>query len=250
MFYVITIIVFFGGIFLTCIRGRVFGNCKTEIIKLLLERISGKNLNEYFVNTLIAFLGVTAAIAFTNCNTAMEEKKQTIKYLEEVLLTEFDTKGAFAAEAMLGLDPSAYLQVIIEGEGITEENTSVEIEQKFKPEDMFETMKIYPIEPVLSLDILLMNDPYMHTISRYTYSALISTRSSLALQKIRLENAENIEEMQKYLEHVVTEFHHACKIVEIELEYQKGNIKEEEVYNQIDRLFDELKKNEDVLVIG
>lgn len=250
MFYVITIIVFLVGIFLTYIRGHKFDRWKSLNISKLLECITKKDFNEYLVNTMIAFLGVAAAIAFTNFNTTQEEKKQTIKYLEEVLLTEFDTKGTFAAEAMLELDPSAYLQVILEGEGITEENTSVEMEQKFKSEDLFETMKIYPLSPVLSLDILLTNAPYMHTISKYSYSALISTRSSLALQKIRLENTKSIEEMQKHLEHIVIDFQHACKIVEIELEYQKGNIKEEEVYNQIDKLFDELRENGDALVIG
>ena len=250
MLYVITIIVFLVGAFLTYIRGREFGKWKPRNMKELLEWVWGKDLNEYFVNTTIAFLGVTLAVAFTNFNTTQKEKKQTIKYLDEVLFTEFDTKGDFVTEAMLGLDPSAYIQVIIEGEGITEENTSVEIEQKYEQEDLFETMKIYPLSPVLSLDILLTEGPYMHTISRYSYSALISIRSSLALQKTRLENAESIEEMQKHLEYMIIDFQNACKIVEIELDYQKGNIREEEVYNQIDKLFEELRKNGDALVIG
>lgn len=169
MFYVITIIVFFVGILLICIRGQMFDELKYQNIRILLAWFSEKDINEYLVNTMIAFLGVTSAIVFTNFNTVQEEKKQTIKYLEDVLVKELDTKGTFATEAMLVLNPRAYLQATIEGEGITEENTSVEIEQKFKPEDMFETMKIYPLSPVLSLDILLTNAPYMHTISKYSY---------------------------------------------------------------------------------
>ena len=70
------------------------------------------------------------------------------------------------------------------------------------------------------------------------------------MQKTRLENAESIEEMQKHLEHMIIDFQNAFKIVEIELDYQKGNIREEEVYNQIDKLFEELRKNGDALVIG
>lgn len=62
---------------------------------------------------MIAFLGVTAAIAFTNFNTAREEKIQTIDYLETVLLTELSTKGAFVTEAMIGMNPSSYFQVIM-----------------------------------------------------------------------------------------------------------------------------------------
>lgn len=250
MFYFITIVVFLFGILLTCIRGRKFEKMESKNIRKLLGWISKNDINEYFVNTMIAFLGVTSAIAFTNFNTLKEEKNQTINYLEEVLLAELDTKGILATEAMLELNPNAYLHVTIGGEGITEENTSVENEQKFESEDIFQTVKRYPISPVLSLDMLLTNAPYMHTISEYTYSALISSRSSLALQKIRLEDAETIEEMQKHLEYMIIDFNHTRKVVEIELEYQKGNIKKDDVYNQIDKLFEELKENEDVLVIG
>ena len=163
MFYVITIIVFLVGVFLTYIRGREFGKWKPRNMKELLEWVWGKDLNEYFVNTTIAFLGVTLAVAFTNFNTTQEEKKQTINYLEDVLVNGFEIEGAFVTEAMLELDPSAYIQVMIEGEGITEENTSVEIEQEFNPEDVFETMKIYPLSSALSLDILLTDTPYRHT---------------------------------------------------------------------------------------
>ena len=250
VFYKITIMIFFLGIFLVCIRGREYSNCKSKIVKTILEWISRENLNEYLVNTMIAFLGVTAAILFTNFNTTQVEKKQTIKYLDDVLVNGVEIEGAFVTRAMFGLDPSAYIQVIIEGEGITEENTSVEIEQEFKPEDLFETMKVYPLSSALSLDILLNDAPYRHTISKYSYSALNSIRKSLALQKTRLENAESIEEMQKHLEHMIIDFQNTFMIVEIELDYQKGNISEEEVYNQIDKLFDELIENEDVLVIG
>lgn len=250
MFYIITIIIVIAGGILHFNRKGKFDNCKPKILKKFLEWIFETELNEYLVNIMIAFLGVTAAIAFTNFNTAREEKIQTIDYLETVLLTELSTKGAFVTEAMIEMNPSSYFQVIIEGEGITEDNTSVEIEQKFKPEDMFETMKIYPISPVLSLDILLTNSPYMHTISRYSYSALISCRSNFNLQKTRIENATSIEEMEKYLKYMADDFYFARKIVEIELEYQNGKISEEDVYNQIDKLFDELRGNEDAIVIG
>lgn len=49
---------------------------------------------------------------------------------------------------------------------------------------------------------------------------------------------------------MLSDFSRACEIVEIELKYQNKEISEEDVYNEIDKLYDELRKNEDSIVIG
>lgn len=71
------------------------------------------------------------------------------------------------------MDIDNHLNVKIETEGVDENEISVEIEQHFKQEEMFETLKVYPISSVMSLDILLTDSPYKYTISKYSYSALI-----------------------------------------------------------------------------
>lgn len=111
-------------------------------------------------------------------------------------------------------------------------------------------MKIYPISPILSLEILLTDSPYKYTISRYTYSALIDCRMSFALQKTRIENATDIEKIENHLKAMPSNFSRVCEIIKIELRYQNKEINEDDVYSEIDKLYDELRKNEDSIVIG
>ena len=247
---IITIVIFSVGILLCQIREREFDDCKWTIVKRFLGFISKERINEYFVNIVVAFLGVTIAILITDIHTVNENKKETIDYIETVLLEELYLKEAFLTEVMIGLNPSDYIQAIIETENVDGNDKSIEIESKYDVEKLFETIKIYPIVPIMSLDTFLTDSPYEQTISRGSLSALKSCRDSLTLQKIRMENADNIENMQRHLEYLVNDFYHIQKIVQIELEYQKGKISEEDVYNQIDKLYDELRENKDAIVIG
>ena len=187
MYHAITIVIFFIGILLCRIKAGKFNNCKSKVIKKIIRYFSDNELNGYLINTVVAFMGVTIAIVFANLNTAQHERKQTIGFLEDVLLTELDTKATFLTTAIIGMDVDSFINVIIEAEGIPDDEISVEVEKPFEPEKIFNTMKIYPISPVLSLEILLTDSPYKYTISRYTYSALIDCRMSFALQKARIE---------------------------------------------------------------
>lgn len=250
MFVVFTIIILIIGVFLCFIRGKEFNSLKPLFIRKILEFFSKKDFNEYLVNIMVVFFGVTSAIVFANFNTEKQEEKQTIDFLEDVVLTELETKAAFVTEAMIGMDVDSYFKVEIEAEGVSEDEISVEIEQKFDSEAMFETLKIYPISPVLSLDILLTDSPYKYTISRYSYSALIDCRMNFIAQKTRIDNSNSIEEMEKYLNDMAIDFYRACEIIEIEKKYQNREISEDEVKSEINKLYDELRKNENSFVIG
>jgi len=174
MYVAITIIVFIAGILLCCVKAGKFNNCKSKIVKKIVQYLSNNDLSGYLINTMVAFLGVTVAIAFANLNTTQQEKRQTINFLNDVVLAELDTKAAFVTNAMVGMDVDSFIKAEIEAEGIPEDEISIEIEQPFDPQKMFRTLKVYPISSVLSLDILLTDSPYKYTISRYSYSALIS----------------------------------------------------------------------------
>lgn len=249
MFNVITIIIFIIGVLLCIIKGRKFNNGKSNVLKKILGWFSNDNLNGYLVNTMVAFLGVTVAIAFANFNMAQQEKKQTTNFLKDVVLTELGTKSAFVTTAMVGMDVDSFLKVEIEAEGISEDEISVEIEQPFEPEEMFETLKVYPISPVLSLDILLTDSPYKYTISRYCYSALIDCRMNFINQQTRIVNSDSIEEMVEHLLNMSIDFERAYEIIQIELKYQNNEISEDDVYKEIDKLYDKLRENEDAIVI-
>lgn len=250
MYHVITIIVFFIGVLLCCVKAGKFNNCKLKIVKKIVEYLSDSELNGYLINTMVAFLGVTIAIIFANLNTAQQEKEQTIEFLEDVLCPELGIKATFVTTAMIGMDVDSFIKVEIGAEGIPNDEISVEIEQPFDPEKMFETMKIYPINPVVSLDIVLNDSPYKNTISRYSYSALIDCRMNFIAQKARIDSSDSIEEMVKILSKMSSDFDRAYKIVEIELEYQNKKISEDDVHDEIDKLYDELRENEDSFVIG
>lgn len=250
MFNVITVIIFIIGVLLCFIKGRKFNNCKSNTLKKILGCFSNDDFNGYLVNTMVAFLGVTVAIAFANFNTAQQEKKQTINFLNDVVLTELDTKAAFVTTAMIGMDVDSFIKAQIEAEGIPEDEISVEIEQPFDPEDIFETTKVYPLSPVLSLDIVLNDSPYKDTISRYSYSALIDCRMNFIAQKTRIDNSDSIEEMVKHLSKMSVDFNRAYEIIQIELKYQNNEISEDDVYKEIDKLYDKLREYEDSMVIG
>lgn len=55
--------------------------------------------------------------------------------------------------------------------------------------------------------------------------------------------------MVKYLLKISIDFERAYKIIEIELKYQKNEINEDDVYNEIDNLYDKLRKNKDSVVV-
>ena len=111
-------------------------------------------------------------------------------------------------------------------------------------------MKVYPISPVSSLDMLLMDSPYKYTISRHSYSALIDCRMNFIAQKAAIDNSRSIREMAEHLSKMSYHFERAYKIIEIELRYQNHEISEDDVYEEIDRLYDELRKSEDSIVAG
>ena len=93
MFIAFTFFIFIIGILLCYIREKSFASCKITFLQKSLNFLSNKKYNEYFVNTMIAFLGVTVAIAFANLNTEQQEKAQTIEFLEDVLRTELGIKA-------------------------------------------------------------------------------------------------------------------------------------------------------------
>lgn len=247
MYNTITIIIFIIGILLCCVKAGKFKNCKSKIIKKIVQYLSNGNFNDYLINTIVAFLGVTVSIAFANFNTIQQEKEQTIEFLEEVVLTELDTKATLVVNALFVMDVDNHLKVEIKVNG---EDVPVEIEQPCSPEEMFDTMKDFPLSPVLSLDILLNDSPYKNTISRYTYSALLDCRMSFIVQKNRIDSSTSIEEMIKYLSNMSDTFSRACKIIEIELEYQNNKITEEDVQKKINKLYDELREKEGSIVIS
>lgn len=246
MFNVITIIIFFVGLLLCCIKEKDFGNCKLTAIKKLLICLSNKRFNEYLVNTMIAFLGVTIAITFANINTKKQNEQQTIYFLEKILRLEIETKFRYIFESMGIMDINSIISIEDSNGNILELEVN-EDEQKFKPEEAFRTMKIYSVYTP-SIDILLNQSPYNDTISAYTYNALSNYRANLNAQKIRIDNSSTIDEMVKHLSLVEIDLQNALNIIDIELEYQKKKISEDQVYYKIDELYKKLSEHENSLV--
>ena len=46
------------------------------------------------------------------------------------------------------------------------------------------------------------------------------------------------------------DFERAYKVVEIELKYQNGEMNENHVYKEIDKLYDELRENKEAIVVS
>lgn len=250
MFLVITIITFLIGAALCLVKGKTFDHCRPEIFRKLLRLFSNSELNGYLVNTMVAFLGITLAITFTNFNTVRQEQRWTVEFMEDVLLTEIDTKITLLEEAIAGMDTDPDSEVQTETEALDGGEISIDVREPSDPQRLFETMKVYPISPVSSLDDILEDAPYKYTISRYSYSALIDCRMNFAAQKTRIDHAGSIGEMTEHLRKMLSDFERAHKIIEIELQYQNRRIRENEVKTGIKKLYDELRKDEEAIVIG
>lgn len=248
MFLVITVIIFILGALLCFMKGKNFENCKAGILKRILVILSNRTFNDYLVNTMVAFLGITTAITFTNFNTVRQEGRWTVEFLEDVLLTELDTKISLLNEAISGMGRDFGMETGRRTEESEVGEISMDVGEASDPEKLFETMKVYPISPVSSLDMLLNDSPYQYTISRYSYSALIDCRMNFMMQKARIDDSDSIQEMVEHLSKMSYDFKRARRIVEIELDYLNNKISEKDVYEQIDKLYDELRKNENSIV--
>lgn len=246
----ITIIIFFIGAMLCVIKKEQFDKIQFTILKKLFKNFWKDEFKAYLVNCIITFLGVMLAIVFTDINTIREEKEKTVNFLDKVLLRELSTKGAFVTETMIDMNPEAYLQVTIEGEGLSEENTTTVYDTKFTPDELFEMMKVFPVVPVTSLDLLLTDSPYKYTISEYAYNALISCKINFSTQISRIQNETEIAKMEQHLKILSYEFSIAQNIVELELAYQNNKISENELQYKIDQIFEELSTNENAMVVG
>ena len=85
MFLVITVIIFILGVLLCLIKGKEFDYCRPGIFKNILKILSNSDFNGYLVNTMVAFLGITTAITFTNFNTVKQEERWTVEFMEDIL---------------------------------------------------------------------------------------------------------------------------------------------------------------------
>ena len=250
MILVITVIIFVLGALICFAKGKKFEGCRPGALRKILEILSNHTFNGYLVSTMVGFLGITTAIAFSNYHTERQEQKWTVEFLEDVLLTELNTKITLMQEALSAMDMTPEAERRVETKRAKGGEISIDVEKPSDPEKLFEAMKIYPISPVLSLDMLLTDSPYKYTISRYSYSALIDCKMNFIVQKAGIDHSGSVEEMAGHLLKMSYDFERAYKIIEIELKYQKGEMKEEQVYREIDKLYDELRENEEAIVVG
>lgn len=250
MIIVITVIIFVLGALLCFIKGKKIEGFRPKPLRKALEVLSNSSFNGYLVSTMVGFLGITTAIAFTNYHTEKQEQRWTIEFLEDVLLTELNTKRTLMQEALSGMDMMPDAKEETETKRTEGGELSIDVEEPSDPEKLFEAMKIYPISPVLSLDMLLTDSPYKYTISRYSYSALIDCKMNFVVQKARIDHSGSIQEMAEHLLKMYYDFERAYKVVEIELKYQNGEMNENHVYKEIDKLYDELRENKEAIVVS
>lgn len=88
MINVIMVIIFCLGILLCFIRINKFDNLRSRFLIKIINIFSKEEYNTYLVNIIVAILGVTISIIFANYNTEKQEEKQTIEFLNEVVLKE------------------------------------------------------------------------------------------------------------------------------------------------------------------
>lgn len=212
MVYTITVFLFIIGIFLCLVKEKYFVKCKSKVFQRFCNFITKDAFYEFVAGIMITILGVTLAIIFTNHDAKKQERMQTIAFLD-VVHTELSTKSELIKGMMQMLNEDTDL-----GEAV---NSSV---------------RIMPISPMLSLEVLLTEPPYTTTISDSCYSALLSCRFSSAMQQSRVEMETDKEKMLLNLLLLSNELDVGCKVIEIELEYQNHKISKKEAFQRMDVL--------------
>lgn len=146
MIYVITLMSFIAGILLCLMKEGQFKDrrsqkgqfkkFKSKTFQRFYDFIKKDSFHEFFIGIMVTALGVTLAIIFTNQDTKKQEKIQTIEFLD-VVYTELLTKAGFVEDLILKLD------------------TNIEPAE----DAVYSTIKIMPVSPMLSLEVLLTNPP-------------------------------------------------------------------------------------------
>lgn len=223
MIYVITLMSFIAGILLCLMKeGQLkdrrsqkgqLKKFKFKTFQRLYDFIKKDSFHEFFIGIMVTALGVALAIIFTNQDTKKQEKIQTIQFLD-VVYTELLTKAEFVEDLMLKLD------------------TNIESAE----DAVYSTIKIMPVSPMLSLEVLLTKPPYITTISGYCYSALLSCRLTSATQQSRIEAETDRGRMIVHLLILSNELKRGCQIIEVELELQNNKINGEEAFQKMDVL--------------
>ncbi len=211
---IITMLLFVIGILLCLDVTQLYKKSSFRLRERILKSISKEKIIEFFCGIIVTILGVTISILLTNSDVKGQNKSQTIEFLNTVQ-TELSTKALFMEDMLHNLQNN---------------NNS---------EAVLNTIKIVPISPILSMEVLLSDSPYNSTISSYCYSALLSGRFNFSIQQTRIQNSTDNEKIKIDLLFMINELERSCKIIDIELEYQKGQIDENEIYDKMDAIIRE-----------
>lgn len=218
MIKLITISFFALGLFMCIIREHTMSMTKKENAKLKLKKklknfFLSEGFCEYIITIAATVLGVTLAIIFTNYDTDRKDCKDTIEFLEifdEELLTKEET-----ILALWGLMDMTDRESAADG------------------------IKEMTFSPMLPLEVILNNEPYVSTLSGSTYSALLIKRTALDMMQKKLVNASSRFDVEGCLLGIMQNMNFIHSVVEIELLYQNNDINEQEVEKRIEELYND-----------
>lgn len=211
MIYVITFLIFGMGSIFYIVKEELYEKCKYKSLKKIFVFSSKNPLNGYFFEIMLTALGVTLAILFTNADIKKQEKTQTVEFLE-VVQTELSTKADFIGGLL------------------------IDLQNDNNAEAIYSTMKVTPIAPILSLEVLLTDEPYNSIISSYGYSALLSGRMNFSIQQTKIETEDSSDDLKLDLLLMINELERSRKVINVELEYQNRELSKREVYEKIDNI--------------
>lgn len=182
-----------------------------------------KGFCEYIITIAATILGVTLAIIFTDYDTNKKDCSDTIEFLE-ILDEELMSKEKIICGLL------AYINM-------TDKESFTGGYDKTT------------FSPMLSLEVILNNEPYLSTLSGSTYSTLLLKRASLDMMQKELSNATSRFDTEENMIWIILNMDFIRSVVEIEKMYQNKEISEKEVEERIDKLqLDEAKRTNDILM--
>ena len=191
-------------------------------VKLKKSRIPKTELRSFILTLIATLVGVFIAILLTNSGIQKKEKVDTIKLLNTSRLILSDTK--------------------LYSQGMSRAVNKIEKDTTYNNyERIFQMKKDNPIPFPYLLETVIANEIVSKNISEYSHSQIYTGLINLK----KIANYKMIETYELLLSELIA-------LIDLEIQYQKGELDVDEIENRMRTKRDELKKlnpNKNILEI-
>lgn len=191
-------------------RGR--SRNKDLIMKLIkkMKIFLSQSFYDYITTIIATILGVTLAIVCSNYDTNSKNCNNTIEFLK--ILDEELSSNELRIDALIKLNEMQ------DSNGDINDLTELTFS-------------------LLSLEVILTNEPYISTLSHSTYSVLLKEKVYLDRKQALLLNVSNNYNEKLFMLEIIEDIEFIRSIIKLELLYQNKNISKQELEDKMNMIY-------------